>query len=81
MDFNDLRAVKNALRPDTKVLYCETISNPTMEVADLLSLAGTAHEAGALFMVDNTFASPVLCRPLSLGADVTIHSRQVPKRP
>lgn len=74
VDINDLPSAREALRPETKVVYCETISNPTMEVADLPALAEMAHEAGALLMVDNTFASPVLCRPLTLGADVVIHS-------
>jgi len=74
VDINDLPSAREALRPETKVVYCETISNPTMEVADLPALAEMAHEAGTLLMVDNTFASPVLCRPLTLGADVVIHS-------
>lgn len=74
VDINDLPSAREALRPETKVVYCETISNPTMEVADLPALAEMAHEAGALLMVDNTFASPVLCRPLTLSADVVIHS-------
>jgi len=74
VDTNDLAAVKAAMRPETKILYCETISNPLMEVADVASLAEMAHKKGAYLYVDNTFASPVLCRPLEYGADVVLHS-------
>ena len=74
VDMNDLEEVRSAMRPNTKLVYCETISNPLMEVADLSALAGIAHAAGALLVVDNTFASPVLCRPLEHGADVSINS-------
>ena len=62
-----------AARP-TRVLYVETISNPTIVVADLAILAGLAQRNGALLIVDNTFASPVLCQPLALGADLVIES-------
>jgi cystathionine beta-lyase/cystathionine gamma-synthase len=74
VDANDLGEVQAAMRPDTKVVYCETISNPLMEVVDLSALAGIAHRGGAVLMVDNTFASPVLCRPIKFGADLSIHS-------
>lgn len=74
VNINDLDEVRGAVSGGTKVLYCETISNPLMEVADLEALAEIAHSAGALLMVDNTFASPVHCRPASFGADVVIHS-------
>lgn len=74
VDMNDLDQVRSAMRSRTKVVYCETISNPLMEVADLSALAAIAHEAGALLVVDNTFASPVLCRPLERGADISINS-------
>jgi cystathionine beta-lyase/cystathionine gamma-synthase len=75
VDATDPAAVDAALaaRP-TRVLYVETISNPTIVVADLAILAGLAHRNGALLFVDNTFASPVLCRPLALGADLVIES-------
>jgi cystathionine beta-lyase/cystathionine gamma-synthase len=75
VDATDPAAVDAALaaRP-TRVLYVETISNPTIVVADLAILAGLAHRNGALLIVDNTFASPVLCRPLALGADLVIES-------
>ena len=74
VDIMDLDEVRSAVRPGTRVLYCETISNPLMVVADLSALADIAHGAGAVLMVDNTFASPVLCRPMEFGADVVIHS-------
>ena len=75
VDATDLAAVDAALaaRP-TRVLYVETISNPTIVVADLAILADLAHRNGALLIVDNTFASPFLCRPLELGADLVIES-------
>ncbi len=74
VDANDLEAVKGALRPSTRILYSETIGNPTLRVADIAALSAIAHEAGALHLIDNTFASPYLCRPLALGADLAIHS-------
>lgn len=73
-DVGKLDQVRAAMVPNTKVVYCETISNPLMEVADLARLAEIAHNSGAVLMVDNTFASPVLCRPLEYGADLSIHS-------
>ena len=74
VDANDLVEVKSAMRPATKVVYCETVSNPLMEVADISALAEIAHANGAILAVDSTFASPVLCRPLEFGADLSIHS-------
>ncbi|WP_018653072.1 cystathionine gamma-synthase [Actinomadura flavalba] len=71
---NDLDAVRAAVRPDTRVIWCETPTNPLLNVADIAALAGIAAEAGALLAVDNTFASPYLQRPLELGADVVVHS-------
>lgn len=64
----DLDAVREALARSARVLYVETISNPLLRVANLEALADLAHKAGARLMVDNTFATPVLCRPLKLGA-------------
>lgn len=58
----------------TRVLYVETLSNPTIVVADIETLAGLAHRHGALLIVDNTFASPVVCRPVELGADLVVES-------
>jgi len=74
VDTNDLEAVRAAMRPGTKLLYTETIGNPTLRVPDIAALGDIAHAAGALLMIDNTFASPYLCRPLGWGADVSIHS-------
>jgi cystathionine gamma-synthase len=70
----DLAAVRAAMTPATKVLWCETPTNPLLGIADIAALAGIAHDAGALLLVDNTFASPYLQQPLSLGADVVVHS-------
>ena len=75
VDATDLAAVEAALTAaPTRVLYVETISNPTIVVADVAALTELAHRHGALLIVDNTFASPVLCRPAELGADLTIES-------
>ncbi len=74
-EFGDLDAVRAALRPDaTKVLWVETPSNPLMKVTDIAALVELGHEVGATVVVDNTFASPYLQQPLSLGADVVVHS-------
>jgi methionine-gamma-lyase len=61
-------------RPNTKIVYVETIANPTMEAIDLPALAATAHAFGAKLIVDNSFATPVICQPLLLGADVVVYS-------
>ncbi|MGW0465053.1 trans-sulfuration enzyme family protein [Streptomyces sp. NPDC003027] len=66
--------VRRVLRPETRLLYLETIANPTTRVADLPALIAVAAEAGVPTAVDNTFASPLLCRPVEFGADVVIHS-------
>lgn len=70
---DDPEAVRAALRPETRVLYLETIANPSTHVADVSALAGAVRGTGVLTVVDNTF-TPVLCRPLRQGADVSIHS-------
>jgi cystathionine gamma-synthase len=70
----DLDAVRAALRPATRMVWCETPTNPLLGIADITALAGLAHEHGALLVVDNTFASPYLQQPLALGADVVVHS-------
>ncbi|MDR7278715.1 trans-sulfuration enzyme family protein [Catenuloplanes atrovinosus] len=68
-------ALRDALRPGrTKVVYLETISNPTGYVADLPALTAAARAAGAVTVVDNTFATPLLCRPIAHGADIVVHS-------
>jgi methionine-gamma-lyase len=73
VDVADLDAVERAFTKRTKVLYCETISNPTLRVADIPRLAAIAHRHGASLVVDNTFA-PLIIAPIPLGADVVIHS-------
>ncbi|MFD8209943.1 trans-sulfuration enzyme family protein [Streptomyces sp. NPDC059695] len=70
----DPEEVRAALRPETRLLYLETIANPTTRVADIPALAAVAAEAGIPVAVDNTFASPLLCRPLDHGADIVLHS-------
>ncbi|HSS49973.1 MAG TPA: PLP-dependent aspartate aminotransferase family protein, partial [Thermoanaerobaculia bacterium] len=70
----DLGALAAAIRPETRVVWLESPSNPLLKVVDLAAAAGLAREAGALAVVDNTFATPVLQRPLELGADVVLHS-------
>jgi methionine-gamma-lyase len=73
VDPTDLDQVRVAL-PGAALFYCETIVNPTTTVPDLQALAGLCREAGVLSAVDNTFASPYLCRPATLGFDVVLHS-------
>jgi cystathionine gamma-synthase len=74
VDLNDLDALRTAIRPTTRVIWCETPTNPLLNIADIAMLAEVAHGAGALLVVDNTFASPYLQQPLELGADVVVHS-------
>jgi len=74
VDVTDLDAVRAAVGPRTRVVFTETLSNPSMTVSDLPGLARIAHEAGAALVVDSTFASPAVCRPLEHGADVVVHS-------
>ncbi len=71
---DDPDQVRAAMRPTTKVIWCETPSNPLLNITDIEATAAVAHEGGALLVVDNTFASPYLQRPLTLGADVVVHS-------
>lgn len=70
----DLDAVRGAITPQTKLIWCETPTNPLLGIADIAALAELAHGAGAKLLVDNTFASPYLQLPLALGADVVLHS-------
>ena len=74
VDTTDLEALRQAIRPNTRIIYVESPSNPAMLVTDLAAVAGIAHACGALLVVDNTFASPYLQKPLDLGADVVLHS-------
>ena len=72
---SDTRAVRDALSEQpTRVLWAETPTNPLLSIADISALAEIAHEAGALLVVDNTFASPYLQQPIALGADAVVHS-------
>ncbi len=70
----DLTAWKAAIRPNTKILFAETPTNPLTEVCDIAALADLAHNAGALLAVDNCFATPILQRPAAMGADIITHS-------
>jgi cystathionine gamma-synthase len=71
---SDVDAVRAACRPNTRVVWCETPTNPMLNIADIAALSSVAHDAGARLVVDNTFASPYLQQPLELGADVVLHS-------
>ena len=70
----DLDAVRRSVRDNTVAIWCETPTNPLLNVADIAALAGIARDAGARLIVDNTFATPALQQPLTLGADVVVHS-------
>ncbi|BDI21480.1 cystathionine gamma-synthase [Herbiconiux sp. L3-i23] len=74
VEMSDSDAVRAAVRPSTRMVWVETPSNPLMKITDIATLAAIGHEAGAIVVVDNTFASPALQRPLALGADVVVHS-------
>jgi cystathionine gamma-synthase len=74
VDLGDLDATRAALRPSTRMIWCESPTNPLLGIADIAALAGAAHDVGATLVVDNTFASPYLQTPLALGADVVVHS-------
>ena len=70
----DIAEVRAAIRPETKLIWCESPTNPLLGIADIAALAGVAHDAGARLVVDNTFATPYLQTPLALGADIVVHS-------
>ncbi len=71
---NDEQALKDAIQPNTKLVFCESIGNPGLEIANLPAIAAIAHEQGIPVVVDATFATPALCRPIEHGADVVVHS-------
>ncbi|MDE7453124.1 MAG: PLP-dependent aspartate aminotransferase family protein [Clostridia bacterium] len=73
-DTGDIARVRSLINKNTKAIYCETPSNPLMQVSDIAELAALAHEKGLLLIVDNTFLTPYFQRPLELGADIVIHS-------
>jgi O-succinylhomoserine sulfhydrylase len=74
VDGTDLDAWRNAVRPGTKAVFLETVSNPTLEVVDLKAVAEIAHGVGATVIVDNVFATPIFSRALAMGADVVVYS-------
>jgi O-acetylhomoserine (thiol)-lyase len=74
VDSSDPENFRRALRPNTKVLYAETLGNPQLNVLDIAAVAAIAREAGVPLVIDNTLASPYLCRPIEHGADIVIHS-------
>ena len=71
---SDLGALRAAMRPNTRLVWCETPTNPLLNIADIAALAAVARDADARLVVDNTFATPYLQAPLTLGADVVLHS-------
>ena len=74
ININDLEALEAAIQPNTKVVYAETFGNPNSDVLDLEGVAAVAHRHGIPFIVDNTFGTPYLIRPLEHGADIVVHS-------
>ncbi len=74
VDLSDVDALRAAVRPTTRAVWCETPTNPLLGIADIAAVADVARTAGARLVVDNTFASPYLQQPLALGADVVLHS-------
>ncbi len=74
VDTDDAQAFAAAIKPNTKVIYAETIGNPVINVLDIEAIAAVAHEAGIPLMLDNTFPTPYLCQPFKWGADIVIHS-------
>ena len=74
INVNDLDALEAAIKPNTKVVYAETFGNPNSDVLDLEGVAAIAHKHGIPFIVDNTFGTPYLIRPLEHGADIVVHS-------
>ena len=74
VDTSRVEALKAALKPNTKIVFLESPTNPMMTLTDIAACARVAHDAGALVVVDNTFCSPYLQRPIELGADIVVHS-------
>ena len=74
VDGDDVEQWRRAIRPETKMLFCETPANPTLAIVDLKAAADIAHVAGARLVVDNAFASPALQKPFEFGADIVVHS-------
>ena len=74
VDMSDLASVRGAIRPNTRLIWTETPSNPLLKIVDLAGIVAIARGAGASTLVDNTFATPILQRPLELGLDLVLHS-------
>ena len=74
VDIHDLEEVKAAIRPNTKAIFIETLGNPNSDIPDIEALSGIAHAAGIPVVIDNTFGTPYLIRPLEHGADIVVHS-------
>lgn len=74
VDFDDIENAKNAMQPNTKLIYSEVLANPTMNIADIPALAEIAHANDALLMIDNTFTTAIAIKPLTQGADIVINS-------
>lgn len=74
VNLNDAEALEAAIKPNTKVVYGETFGNPNSDVTNIEAIAETAHRHGAMFIIDNTFGTPYLMRPIERGADVVVHS-------
>jgi cystathionine beta-lyase/cystathionine gamma-synthase len=74
VDTTNVDAVRDAMRPETRMVWIETPTNPLLKIVDIAAIAEVAHAAGTLLVVDNTFATPYLQQPLTLGADIVVHS-------
>ena len=74
VDFSDPQRVREAVKPNTKAVFAETVGNPKIDVLDISAIAAVAHDAGVPFIVDNTLATPYLVRPIEHGADIVVHS-------
>lgn len=74
VDFSDLSAIENSIKKETKAVYIETPSNPTLAVSDIKKISRLAHQNHLIVIADNTFMSPFLQKPLELGADIVVHS-------
>ena len=74
VDFDDIENCKKAIKAETKLIYSEVFANPTLNIADIPTLADIAHKNGALLMIDNTFSTPIAIKPIKFGADIVINS-------
>lgn len=74
VDYQNTEDIAKAVRPETKLIYSEVLSNPTLTLVDLKAVAEIAHKNGAYLMVDNTFTTPIAIRPIDFGADIVINS-------